>query len=336
MSLHAGIKLRHIDATLDIEQGSPLVLVGPNGAGKTTILRAITGLERIESGTISSNGIVFDSHEEWVPPERRRIGYVPQQRFLFPHLSVLDNVAFATRNRSLANQWITRAGLQSFSDRKPTSLSGGEAARVALARALASNPSILLLDEPLAALDATSKSEMRSFLKEVLRTFEGVTIVVTHDPLEALSTASEIAVLEAGSITQRGAVREIVERPRTSYIARFLGLNLLRGFSEGVKVRCGSADVIIADEAPAKDVLLTFPATAVALTTSAPDGAVRNVYQCKVREIIDEGTRLRVALEGPLSLIAEVTRAGGESLNISPGSFVFASIKATEIQANPA
>ncbi|GAC1423482.1 MAG: ABC transporter ATP-binding protein [Actinomycetota bacterium] len=342
MSLHAqcvvGAGTRTIDAEIDVKAGSPLVLVGPNGAGKTTLLRALSGLAPLARGIITLDGVTLDdpTTNEWVPSDRRRVGYVPQERFLFPHLSVLDNIAFASRNRSMARDWLDRASLTTFANRRPSSLSGGEAARVAMVRALAADPRMLLLDEPLAALDASAKSEMRAFLRSTLETFSGVAVIVTHDPIEALTTASEIAVLEEGRISQRGSAPEILERPRTEYVARFLGLNLVRGRALRDTVQCEGAHVIIAEPAPARDVLLSFPAAAVALSVSRPEGATRNVFECTVREIVHEGSRLRITLAGSLPLTAEVTRAGGEALHLQPGSRVYASIKATEINVEPA
>ena len=341
MSLSAQCTLcagaRAIDASIEATAGSRLVVVGPNGAGKTTLLRSLAGLSPLDEGCIVLEDVTFDDPKSgaWVPPEQRHVGYVPQERFLFPHLSVLDNVAFPVRNRAVARHWLKRASLEAFADRKPASLSGGEAARVAILRALAAEPRMLLLDEPLSALDAAARSEMRTFLDDVLESFDGVTIMVTHNPIEALTTANEIVVIEEGRVTQHGSAATIVGHPRTEYVARFLGLNLIRGRAEGTHVRTHDAVVIIAEPAPTHNVLLSFPASAVSLTATRPESAARNLYDCVVREIVHEGARLRVTLSGPLPLTAEITRAGGDALALRPGSTVCAAIKATEISVEP-
>ncbi|MDQ1527258.1 MAG: molybdate transport system ATP-binding protein [Microbacteriaceae bacterium] len=224
---------------LEVAAGSTLALLGPNGAGKSTVLRALAGLVRLSRGRISIAGTVLDDADRssFLPPELRRVGLVPQDYLLFPHLTVVENVAFGLRAtgtgreaaRARAIDWLDRIGLTAAADAKPAELSGGQAQRVALARALVLEPQMLLLDEPLAALDAEIRSQLRSDLAAHLRDFDGCAIVVTHDPLDALVLGDQLVVLENGRAVQRGTPAEVAGTPRTGYVAQLMGLNLVAG-----------------------------------------------------------------------------------------------------------
>ncbi|MEZ5322900.1 MAG: ABC transporter ATP-binding protein [Microthrixaceae bacterium] len=231
----------HFDLT--VGGGEVVALLGPNGAGKTTVLRALAGLQSIGNGHVTIAGRTVDRPDEgvFVHAESRRVGVVFQDYLLFPHLSVLENVAFGPRARGAsrstaraeATTWIERVGLAAFATAKPSTLSGGQAQRVALARALASRPTLLLLDEPLAALDASTKAATRRDLRRHLSGFTGGTVIVSHDPLDALALADRVVVVESGSVTQVGSIAEVTTRPRTDYVAELLGVNLLRGEADG-------------------------------------------------------------------------------------------------------
>src|SRR3954447_8470027 len=235
-----------LDAALTIAAGEVVALLGPNGAGKTTALRALAGLLPLTAGHIRLADRVLDEPPDHapVPPERRSIGVVFQDYLLFPHLSALDNVAFGPRRhgvarpaaRAQAADWLGRVGLAEQAKRKPRQLSGGQAQRVALARALAVQPDLLLLDEPLAALDARTRLEIRSRLRRHLQEFGGATVLVTHDPLDAMVLADRLVVIEGGAIVQEGSPAEVARRPRTDYVARLVGLNLYRGTAAGHRV----------------------------------------------------------------------------------------------------
>jgi molybdate transport system ATP-binding protein len=224
---------------LEVAAGSTVALLGPNGAGKSTVLRALAGLVRLSRGRISLAGTVLDDAERgsFRPPEHRRVGLVPQDYLLFPHLTVVENVAFGLRAtgsgredaRGRAMDWLDRVGLAASADAKPAELSGGQAQRVAIARALVLEPRLLLLDEPLAALDAEIRSQLRSDLAAHLREFGGCAIVVTHDPLDALVLGDQLVVLENGRAVQRGTPTEVAGTPRTGYVAQLMGLNLIAG-----------------------------------------------------------------------------------------------------------
>ncbi|MEO7123367.1 MAG: ABC transporter ATP-binding protein [Lacisediminihabitans sp.] len=241
-----------LSLSLDIPAGRTVALLGPNGAGKSTTLRALAGLVRPASGSIRLDGEMFDSDGSHVEPERRRIGFVFQDYLLFPHLSVVENVAFglratgvakaAARDRAVA--WLERVGLGEFLSARPGQLSGGQAQRVALARALVGEPRMLLLDEPLAALDASTRAGMRTELATHLREYGGCAVVVTHDPLDALVLGDELVVIESGRVVQRGTPVDVARAPATDYVAQLMGLNLVSGevFAPSTVVVRRSAD----------------------------------------------------------------------------------------------
>ena len=229
-ALHADITVvrgeTRIRAAFEVAPGHPLAVIGPNGAGKSSLLAAIAGLVPLESGRVAVGGRVL---HRGVPPERRRIGVVFQDYVLFPHLTVRDNVAFAARMRhsranarAAAEPWLERYGLNSLADRLPAELSGGQAQRVALARALAAEPEVLLLDEPMSALDVEVRADMRAELATHVREFGGATVLVTHSPADAAALADSVLVLESGRVTQRGTLDELRAAPATQYVERML------------------------------------------------------------------------------------------------------------------
>lgn len=228
-ALHADVAVtrgaQRIAAALDVAPGHPLAVIGPNGAGKSTLLAAIAGLVPLDAGTVR----IGDRPVDALPPERRRVGVVFQDYVLFPHLSVRDNVAFAARMhgpraaaRAAAEPWLERYGLAPLADRLPSELSGGQAQRVALARALAAEPDVLLLDEPMSALDVELRDDMRAELATHVREFGGATVLVTHSPADAAALADAVLVLEGGRVTQRGTLAELAAEPATPYVRRML------------------------------------------------------------------------------------------------------------------
>src|SRR5215216_2248902 len=263
MSLEGSVQLTlgklQLEAELAVATGELVVLLGPNGAGKTTLLRALAGLVALERGRVVLDGAVLEDTAAgtWVPTERRPVGFVFQDYLLFPHLSALENVAFGLRARGLgrvearrrAGAWLARVGLAEHAGSRPRALSGGQAQRVALARAMVAEPRLLLLDEPLAALDAATRTEVRRDLRRHLASFDGTRLLFTHDPLEAMALADRLIVLEGGRITQTGNPAQVSAQPRSRYVAELVGVNLYRGRADGAIVRLADgATLVTADD----------------------------------------------------------------------------------------
>ena len=350
MSLEASIRLTlgplNLDMEITIAEGEVVALLGPNGAGKTTLLRAVAGLIPFESGFVRLDGKVLEdtSTNKYVPTERRPIGLVFQDYLLFPHLDVLDNVAFGLRSRGMprgaaaekAGDWWDRVGLKSYARAKPSELSGGQRQRVALARALAPEPRLLLLDEPLAALDVTTRAEVRRDLKRHLMSFQGIRLVVTHDPLEAVALADRLIVMESGRLVQTGAPAEVTERPRSQYVADLVGVNLLRGEAGNGSVQVAGGAVVAAAGAESGEVFAVIHPRAVAIHRIRPEGSPRNVWPGRASHIELLGNRVRVRIEGQVPLVAEVTPSALRELDLIEGGEVWLSFKATDVGVYPA
>jgi len=335
-----------LDMELTVDEGEVVALLGPNGAGKTTVLRAVAGLVPLTSGYVKLDGRTLEdaAKGKYVPTEDRSIGVVFQDYLLFPHLSVLDNVAFGLRSRGVrppeasakAARWVDRVGLSAYVQDKPDALSGGQRQRVALARALAPDPRLLLLDEPLAALDVTTRAEVRRDLKRHLASFPGLRLVVTHDPLEAATLADRLVVMENGRLVQTGTPAEVTERPRSQYVADLVGVNLLRGQADHGSVRISDDSVIAAAAAESGEVFAVIHPRAVALHHRRPEGSPRNAWPGRVSVIELLGGRVRVRVEGVVPLVAEVTPAAISELKVVEGGQVWVSFKSTDVGVYPA
>lgn len=335
-----------LDVVIDVAPGEVVAVLGPNGAGKSTLLRAVCGLTSLTRGTIRLGGVVVDDPAEGVlvPPAARHVGVVFQEYRLFPHLSVLDNVAFGprsagrskARSRSDAGTWIDRLGLADLADRAPLQLSGGQAQRVALARALASEPAALLLDEPLAALDASTRLDVRGSLREHLAGFAGPTLLVTHDALDALVLADRIVVLEDGGVTQQGHALDVARRPASDYVARLLGLNLLRGSADDGDVAITGGGLLhVTDRTVHGPVLVAVRPSAIALHAARPEGSARNVWSGVVDGIETIGDRVRVTVVGAPTVMVDITSGAVTDLRMRRGDEVWLSAKATELEVYP-
>ena len=350
MALDASIAVRFarldLDVALQVAAGEVVAIVGPSGAGKTTILRAIAGLVPLGAGRVALDGTVFEDTAAgiYVRPERRGLGVVFQDALLFPHLTVVDNVAAGlcfTRSsrlvaRARAREWLERLGIASLASALPAALSGGQAQRVALARALATEPRLLLLDEPLSALDVATRAEVRRELRRHLASFGGVRLLVTHDPIEALALADRLIVLEHGRVVQAGSALAVTERPRSRYVADFVGVNWLRGRADAERVTLADGGTLVVPESAPGEVFVVIHPRAVALHRREPEGSPRNVWRGTLVAVDDEGTRVRVRIALPFPLVAEVTRAAAAALELDRGGEVWATVKATEIATYPA
>ena len=337
-----------LDAEFAIEADETTVVVGPNGAGKTTLLRALAGLRPIDKGYIRVDGVVLDDPDErvFLAPEQRPIGMVFQDGLLFPTLDARANIAFGLRARGakksdaerVASDWLARVGLTQVAQRKPRALSGGEAQRVALARALAPAPRVLLLDEPLSALDAVTRVDMRRTLRDHLGAYHGVRVMVTHDPLEALTLGDRIVVLEDGRVTQTGTPDEIRARPASAYVALLLGTNVVRGACESTEVfrtEAGVALSIAIDQIVEGAAVAVVEPSAITLFTEQPHMSARNTWETVVTDVDHEPARVRVRLGAPTPLLADVTHAAAAELSLEPGARVWCAVKATAIAVHP-
>ncbi|MET7646758.1 ABC transporter permease [Streptomyces sp. NPDC005426] len=329
--------------TLAAAPGTTIAVVGPNGAGKTTLLRALLGLTPRSRARLR----LGDTDVSDLPPHRRGVAWVPQDGALFPHLSALGNTAYGLRARGVprrearrsAQEWLDRLGVGHLAARRPAQVSGGQAQRVALARALAARPRLLLLDEPLAALDQTTRAQVRHTLRTHLDGFGGVCLIVTHDPVEAVSLADRVLVLDDGRTLQDGPPAEVTRHPRSPWVARLLGRNAWPGTAtaEGLALS-GGGRLVVAEPLPAgTPALAVIAPEAVSVHREKPGGSPRNVWPGTVREITSSGSRLRVLVtsdEAP-DLVAEITPQAAAELGLADGVAVWTGVKATETTVVP-
>jgi ABC-type sulfate/molybdate transport systems ATPase subunit len=334
------LPLRTFALELALDVSRTVALVGPSGAGKTSVLRVISGLVEPPRGRVSLDGERWLDTERRVslPPERRRVGLVFQDYALFPHLSVHANVAFGAGGRPV-DELLERFRIAQLASAHPPELSGGERQRVALARALARNPAVLLLDEPLAALDAHTKAEVRHELAELLRDLALPTLLVTHDYEDAAALADEVGVLVEGKLRQLGTPAELVAQPRDAFVASFTGANLLRGRArrgEGeltaIRLESGE-DLYSADEADGDVGVVVYPWEVSVSRTHAPDAdSALNVVRGHVGSLVEVANRVRVRV-GPVT--AEVTAASAARLELAAGGVAYATFKATGTRLVP-
>ncbi len=352
MTLRATLELRRngfqLDASIECPRGETVALLGPNGSGKSTVVALLAGLEEAEHGEVALDGRDLAG----TLPESRPIGVMFQDLRLFPHLSALENVAFPLRARGVARREAQSRARTQLSDlglptdrhdTRPGELSGGQAQRVALARALVHRPDLLLLDEPTSALDVRSKAALRPVIGRALASFDRVRILVTHDPVEAMTLADRLIVIEDGRVTQTGSAAELRDAPRTPYVAELVGVNLYRGRLEPIEAGAGR---LVVDGgflevawpagtpvAPIDDVLAILRPADVALHTSHPEGSsARNVLAGTIEAVSLEGERARVRVASTPHVVAEVTLGSVRRLGLREGAHVWASCKAVEIE----
>ena len=324
-----------------------MAVLGPNGAGKSTLLAVVAGLVRPDRGRVVLDGreltVAGDGASVHVAPHDRRTALLGQDPLLFPHLTALDNVAFGARSRGVprpeareqAQDWLDQVGVGELSDRRPGRLSGGQAQRVAVARALAAEPRLLLLDEPMAALDVDVAPAMRQTLRTVLA--DRTVLLVTHDVLDALLLADRVVVLDAGRVVEEGAASEVLSRPRSAFAARLAGLNLVAGTWSGTDVRSEHGTAVhglTADPAPrvGDRVVATFRPHAVAVYRQPVVGSPRNSFAVTLTGLEPLGDLVRVrAVANGQSLAADVTVQSVAALELAAGQQVTFTVKATEV-----
>jgi len=341
LQLTATVKDRDVEVAIDVADGQTVAVLGPNGSGKSTLLSVVAGIVRPDTGRATlDRTTLFDAADgTWRAPHERGTGLLAQDPLLFPHLSVLDNVAFGPRStgatrrdsRATALAWLAQVDAAELADRRPSELSGGQAQRVAIARALAAEPRLLLLDEPMAALDITVVPAMRQVLRRVLDGRSA--IIVTHDVLDALLLADHVVVMEAGRIVEQGPTRDVLARPRSTFGAGIAGLNLARGVAEAGAVRAGSGLLVAglhegATVAEGSAAVAVFSPGAVSVHRERPTGSPRNVFAATVRELEPRGSQVRIQTD---EISADVTAPVVAELDLMPGTEVFLAVKASEV-----
>jgi molybdate transport system ATP-binding protein len=303
-----------VSVTAAAEPGQVVGVIGPNGAGKSTLLRAVAGL-------VPAHGEIRVGDAVWsgLPVRDRAVGMAFQDQLLFPHLSALDNVAFGPRTagasrgdaRRTAQEWLDRFGIGDLARRRPRQLSGGQAQRVSIARALANGPRVLRLDEPFAGLDVGVAASLRVELGQHLAAYDGVTLLVTHDAIDALTLADVVWVLEGGELVQVGPPREVAARPLTRHVARLVGLNVL---TENGR-------------------FYSFSPSAVTVSPAEPAGSARHRWPGTVTSLAPHGDAVRLLVAGEHELLADVTQAAVAELGLAPGQRVWLSVKETAVDS---
>ncbi|QKT13818.1 sulfate/molybdate ABC transporter ATP-binding protein [Rhodococcus sp. W8901] len=353
LSVRARVDARGFDVELDVAPGEVLAVLGPNGAGKSTLLDVVAGLLRPDAGRVELGDRVLTdfSKNVAVQPHQRSVALLAQEALLFPHLTVRENVAFAPRSAGLgrresyasAQRWLDEVDAAALAARRPRQLSGGQAQRVAVARALAADPQVLLLDEPMAALDVAAAPALRALLRRVLRTGDRTAILVTHDVLDALSLADRAVVLDGGRIVEQGSVDRVLTRPRSAFAARIAGINLLSGkIRDGVLDTAAGAVSGIGEDGcgDGEHAVAVFSPTAVAVHREHPEGSPRNIFRVRIAEIEGRGHAIRVRtddhVDGSAGLVADVTATAVAELDLAPGDDVWFAVKATEVAVYPA
>ncbi len=372
-SLDTHLNNFHLDISFSAKTGKTTVLLGESGAGKSTILRLLAGLLHPQRGLISLDGVTyFDSERRIaIPPQERPFGYVFQDYTLFPHLGVFENVAFGLRAQHLPHKTVRqRVGealeqvrLTGYDQRRPAQLSGGQQQRVAIARALALQPQLLLLDEPLAALDVQTRREVRQELRRILSTVGITTVLVTHQYLEALLFGYQILVLEHGYVIQQGSQRDLLQYPRSSYVAELIGMNFFRGRvvhcetsrlctiqlqsngDRGIELRAALEEHTQVNKMPdaGDEAYVLVDPRSITLYQTLPDSSARNIFHGEIVQLLHLGTnfsnegeqdgRVRVSIlidDSAPPLTAEITEASAVRMGLNEGKSIYATFKATE------
>ena len=330
-----------LDVEFSVPAGSCLALAGPSGAGKTSVLRIVAGLVSPDRGRVSCGDAVwFDAGGVRVPPERRRCGYVFQDYALFGHMTAWRNVAYAGVGHARAVELLSRFGLEQRADARPAELSGGERQRVAVARALARDPDVLLLDEPLSALDPRTRAAAARELGAVLRDSGVPALLVTHDFHEAASLGDRVGVLDAGRIVQIGPAAELSARPASAFVADFTGAVVLTGVAsagaDGVTaVALDGGGTVVSTDLAAGPVAASVYPWEIVLEPSAAPGSAQNHLAVEIVSVTAFGGRARVALAAGQPLVAEVTAAAVRELGLAPGARVTATWKAAATRLTP-
>ena len=349
-SVQAAVAGRGFDVSLVVGPAETVAVMGANGAGKSTLLNVIAGLLHPDSGTAELDGrTLFDltaGRGQWTAPHRRGTALLAQEPLLFPHLSVLENVAFGPRSagaskpaaRESALRWLAEVEATELQSRRPAELSGGQAQRVAVARALAADPGLLLLDEPMAALDIHAAPLLRRLLKRVLTGRRA--IIITHDVLDALMLAHRVVILENGRISEEGPTRDILQRPRSRFAAGLAGLNFVAGHLTEHGLRSGALNLyghhdVAAPLPTGQPGVAVFPPSAVSVFLTEAHGSPRNSFAVTITDLEPHGDGIRVRAGEGGQLSADITPAASVDLGLAPGMQVYFVIKAGAVAIYP-
>lgn len=344
--LHCPLGDFELNIELSLTPGITMLL-GPNGAGKSSLLRLLAGLKQPDSGQIMLGArCLYDSAQKIdLPPDRRQIGMVFQDLALFPHLDVSDNIGFSPKLRGIGRrerqlrtgELLEKLGIAHLAARNVTTLSGGERQKVALARTLASQPELLLLDEPTAALDPSARGEIRRWLHRVLTELKIPTLLVTHDAEEVAYFRKRVAVMEGGKIVQRGSFHQLLREPASEFVARFVGVNYIPGEVQGAAGKFifhslgGSSFLAPFEQVTPGPAILTVYPWDIALYQKKPEGSPRNQLFGEVLDVVILGDRVRITLEEKDKLVAEISTRGYQALGeVQPGDRIWAIFKARE------
>ena len=354
---------RRLDVSFDLADGEVLAVIGPNGAGKSSIAAIIAGLLYADSAVvrIGDRTLTDTSRGVFVPVSDRQVGLLAQDPLLFPHMSVMGNVAFAARRRAgrrgarhAAMRWLESLGVSDLAACTPAQLSGGQAQRVALVRALAAEPEVLVLDEPMSRLDVSAGFEVRSALRNALDAHRVPTILITHDLTDVVELADRVLVLEAGAVAEAGRTVEVLAAPRSAFGARFAGLNVVPGVVvPGAVVTCPTQGPAVLRSGGGRDwhgvaaepltagqgAVAVFSPAAVAVHRGRPEGSPRNVVQGLVAAVEATGTAFRIRLAADpgtsIGLAADVTAEAVADLRLAAGDQVWFSVKSQAVTLYP-
>ncbi len=340
--LDARVVLQRGDLKLDVEvlvqKGETVAVMGPNGAGKTTLLYALLGWLPLQSGWILLDDETFEApgQDQVTPTRERNLGMVFQDGLLFPHLTALENIKFGADSHAYVDDVVETLNVKALLDMYPSELSAGQTQRVALARSLAAQPKMVLLDEPLALLDIRARVDARNLIRTALQESLAGALIVTHDPADAFALAQRVLVLEDGQVTHFDTPDQIRSQPKSRWVADLMGWNVFYGVAHSSSILLANGtEIATAESGLAGDTMVMISPSAVSLFLEAPGGSPRNSWQCRVQGVQNIDGLARVSLDGPLSIYADITSNAADELGLTIGRECWVTVKATEVRTQP-